>query len=85
MSGASPTSDKRLTSFATSSSTSFGQKDAGSISITNIPLGNSFNKPGWLSLRFGWPLGRPSTPFGPPGNLVFRLGLIRPLGQNGVT
>ncbi len=63
----------------------FGWRDAGSISITSIPQGKSFSKPGWLSLRLGWPLGRPSTPFGPPGNLVFRLGLIRPLGRNGVT
>jgi len=26
-----------------------------------------------------------STPFNSHGNLVFRLGLIRPLGRNGVT
>jgi hypothetical protein len=69
--GASPTSDNRLTSFAVSSSTSFGRRDAGSILIISIPLGKSFSKLGWLLLRLGWPLGRPSTPFGPPGNLVF--------------
>jgi hypothetical protein len=66
-------------------STSFGQRDAENISITNIPLGKSFSKPGWLLLKLGWPLGRPSTPFGPLGNLVFKLGLIKPLGRNGVT
>ncbi len=78
MQGASPTSNNRLTSFATSSSTSFDRRDAGSILITSIPLGKSFSMPGWLPLRLGWPLGRPSTPFSRPGNLVFRLGLIRP-------
>jgi hypothetical protein len=60
------------------------QRDAGSISIINIPLGKSFSKLGWLPLKLGWPPGRPSIPFGPPGNLVFRLGLNRPLGRNGV-
>jgi hypothetical protein len=38
--------------------TSFGRRDAGSISITSIPLGKSFSKPGWLLLRLGWPLER---------------------------
>ncbi len=85
MQGASPTSNNHLTSFVASTCTSFGRRDAGSISITSIPLGKSFSKPGWLPLRLGWPLGRPSTSFDPPGNLVFRIGLIRPLGQNGVT
>ncbi len=77
--------DNHLTSFVASSSTSFGWRDAESISITNIPLRKSFSKPRWLPLKLGWPLGRPSTPFSPPENLVFRLGLIRPLGRNGVT
>jgi hypothetical protein len=81
----SPTSDNRLTSFAVLSSTSFGQRDAGSILITSIPLGKSFSKPGLLPLRLEWPLGRPLIPFGPPGTLVFKLGLIKPLGQNGAT
>jgi hypothetical protein len=74
-----------LTSFAALSSTSFGQRDAGNISMTNILIGKSFNKPGWLPSRLGWPLGRPLIPFGPPETLVFKLGLIKPLGQNGVT
>ncbi len=69
--GASPTSDNHLTSFIASSSTSYGQRDVESISINNILLEKSFSKPGWLSLRLGWPLGRPSTPFGPLGNLVW--------------
>jgi hypothetical protein len=38
----------------------------------------------WLLLRLGWPLGRPLIPFNPPETLLFKLGLIRPLGQNGV-
>jgi hypothetical protein len=33
----------RLTSFVASSFTSFGWRDAGSISISNIPLGKSFS------------------------------------------
>jgi hypothetical protein len=74
-----------LTFFAVSSSTSFGWRDARSILIINIPLGKPFSKLGWLLLRLRWPLGRPSTPFDPAENLVFRLGLIRPLGRNAVT
>ncbi len=82
---ASPISDNRLTSFVALSFTSFGQRDVRSISIISISLGKSFSKPGWLSLRLGCPLGRPLIPFGPPGTLVFKLGLIKPLGWNGVT
>jgi hypothetical protein len=67
------------------SSTFFGQRDAESILITSIPLGKSFNKPGLLLLRLEWPLGRPLIPFGPPGTLVFKIGLIKPLRRNGAT
>jgi hypothetical protein len=35
----------RLISLAVSSSTSFGRRDAGGISIIRIPAGKSFNKP----------------------------------------
>ncbi len=77
--------DNRLTSFSALSFTSFGRRDAGSISITIIPLGKFFSKLGWLLLRLGWPLGRPLISFSPLGTLVFKLGLIKPLGRNGVT
>jgi hypothetical protein len=78
-------SDNRSTSFAVLSSTSFGRRNAESIVITSILLRKSFNKPGLLPLRLEWPLGRPLIPFGPPGTLVFELGLIKPLGRNGAT
>jgi hypothetical protein len=83
--GGNTTSDNCLTSFTVLSSTSFGRRDAGSILITSIPLGKSFNKLGLLLLRLEWPLGRPLIPFGSLGTLVFKLGLIKPLGQNGAT
>jgi hypothetical protein len=63
-----------LTSLAVLSSIFFGQKDAGSILITGIPLGKSFHKPGLLPLRLEWPLGRPLIPFGPLRTLVFKIG-----------
>ncbi len=43
----------------------------------------SFGKPGLLPLKLEWTLGRPLIPFGLPGTLAFKLGLIKPLGQNG--
>jgi hypothetical protein len=52
----SPTSDNHLTSLAVLSSIFFGQRDAGSILITDIPLGKSFHKPGLLPLRLEWPV-----------------------------
>jgi hypothetical protein len=38
-----------------------------------------------LPLRLEWPLGRPLIPIDPPGTLIFKIGLSKPLGRNGAT
>jgi len=78
--GASPTPSSPLTSSATSSFTSSGPRDVGSILTISTLLERSFIRPGLPLLKSTWPPGRRLALVNPLETPPLKIGLIKPSG-----